>query len=157
MSLSNLWLQLHDGSLIRADQIVGIDVHQTPELAGKPSRWLLDVVLAVPVGGGGPDMHWNTGPLHRTLVQTSTRPDDAPAALARLLAQLDARDAAGVVRASASAIERDPHPDHTLSAGPVRLGYTAFASGTAPGIGVGAGGDSNGRRTEALNAAGPRD
>jgi hypothetical protein len=31
---------LGDG-LVRADQVTGIDAHQTPALTGKPSRWLL--------------------------------------------------------------------------------------------------------------------
>jgi hypothetical protein len=40
--------------------------------------------------------------LHRTLVQTSHQPGDAPTVLARLLAQLDAINAAGVITAAAA-------------------------------------------------------
>jgi hypothetical protein len=128
VSLSNTWLQMLDGSLVRADQVVEIELHQTPELVGKPSRWLLDVVLAVPVGSGGPPSQgWQSWPLHRTLAQTSQPPTGAPAALARLIAQLDATDAAGIVRAETARVQTAPHPDRTLAAGTVRLGFTAFA------------------------------
>jgi hypothetical protein len=139
VSLTNTWLQMLDGSLVRADRIIEIELHPTPEIAGKPSRWLLDVVLAVPVGSGGPATEgWQTWPLHRTLAQTSEPPTGAPAALARLIAQLDAADAAGIVRAETSRVQSAPHPDRTAAAGTVRLGFTAFAGAdeTAP---VGAG------------------
>jgi hypothetical protein len=126
--LSNTWLQLLDGNLVRADQVVEIELHQTPEIAGKPSRWLLDVVLAVPVGSGGPPPEgWRTWALHRTLAQTSSPPTGAPGALARLLARLDAADAAGIVRAETSRVQAASHPDRTVAAGTVRLGFTAFA------------------------------
>ena len=46
MSLTNVWVQTQGDGLVRADQIVGIEAHQTPALAGKPARWLFDVVLA---------------------------------------------------------------------------------------------------------------
>jgi hypothetical protein len=78
VSLTNTWLQMLDGSLVRADRIIEIELHPTPEIAGKPSRWLLDVVLAVPVGSGGPATEgWQTWPLHRTLAQTSEPPTGA--------------------------------------------------------------------------------
>ncbi len=96
MSLSNAWLQTQGDGLVRADQVVGIDAHQTPALTGKPGRWLLDVVLATPVGSGQRG-DWGIDALHRTLVQTSQPPEDAPAELARLLSQLDAINAAGIV------------------------------------------------------------
>ena len=128
MSLTNVWLQLFDGNLVRADQVTEIELQQTPEIAGKPSRWLLDVVLPVPVGsGGGVHDGWRTNALHRTLTQLSAPPVEAPVALARLLARLDAMDAAGVVRAETATVKRAPHPDHTVSAGAVRFGFTAFA------------------------------
>ena len=76
MSLANVWLQMLDGSLVRGDQVTEITLHQTPEIAGKPSRWLLDVAVAVPVGSGDPS-GWRTGPLHRTLAQTD-RVREAP-------------------------------------------------------------------------------
>ncbi|GAA1290968.1 hypothetical protein GCM10009609_68920 [Pseudonocardia aurantiaca] len=99
MSLSNAWLQTQGDGLVRADQVVGIDAHQTPALTGKPGRWLLDVVLATPVGSGQRG-DWGIDALHRTLVQTSQPPEDAPAELARLLSQLDAINAAGIVTVS---------------------------------------------------------
>ncbi|WP_214366844.1 hypothetical protein [Pseudonocardia sp. H11422] len=45
MGSTEVWVQTLADGLIRADRIVGIDVHPTPEIAGKASRWLLDVVL----------------------------------------------------------------------------------------------------------------
>jgi hypothetical protein len=96
MSLSNTWLQTQGDGLVRADQVVGIDAHQTPALTGKVARWLLDVVLVAPVGSGQRG-DWDLNVLHRTLVQTSQPPGDAPAVLARLLGQLDAINAAGIV------------------------------------------------------------
>jgi len=133
MSVSHVWLQLLDGSLVRADQITEITVHQTPEIAGKPARWLLDAVVATPVGSGDP-AGWRSGPLHRTLAQMDTAPHEAPAVLARLLAQLDAVDAAGIVRADTSHLGTGPHPGHTIAAGNVRFGFTAFPGlGSTPG------------------------
>lgn len=131
MSLATVWLRLFDGSLVRADQITQIDLHQTPEIAGKPSRWLLDVVVGVAVGSGDRD-GWRTGPLHRTLAQLDAPPSEAPAVLARLLSQLDAVDAAGIVRADTSHVRGAPHPDHTLAAGSVRFGFTAFHNAAPP-------------------------
>jgi hypothetical protein len=96
VGLTNVWLQTPSDGLIRADQVVGIDAHPTPALAGKPPRWLLDVVVAGSAGSGGRES-WTLGVLHRTLAQSSHPPVDATTALARLLAQLDAIDAAGVV------------------------------------------------------------
>jgi hypothetical protein len=126
VSVGNLWLQMLDSSLVRADQVTEITLHQTPDVAGKPSRWLLDIAVAVPVGAGDSG-GWHTGPLYRTLAQTDQAPHGAPAALARLLAQLDGVDAAGIVRADASHLRAGPHPEHTLAAGVVRFGFTAFA------------------------------
>ncbi|GAA5139342.1 hypothetical protein [Pseudonocardia adelaidensis] len=131
MSLANVWLQLLDGSLVRADQVTEITVHQTPEIAGKPSRWLLDVAVAVPVGSGDPS-GWRTGPLHRTLAQTGRCPREASATLARLLAQLDAVDAAGILRADVSRVNAAPHPERTAAAGEVHFGFTAFTGAGGP-------------------------
>ncbi|GAA4693076.1 hypothetical protein GCM10023215_32830 [Pseudonocardia yuanmonensis] len=130
MSLANVWLQQLDGSLVRADQATEITLHRTPELSGKSAHWLLTVSVPVPVGSGDPG-GWRTEQLHRTLAQTSAPPTDAPVALARLLARLDAADAAGVVRADTSRVRHVPHPDHTLGAGEIRFGFTAF-SGVEP-------------------------
>ena len=47
MSLTNVWLQTWGDGLVRADQVIGVDVHQTPALTGKPAHWLLDIVLYV--------------------------------------------------------------------------------------------------------------
>jgi hypothetical protein len=85
--------------LVRADQVTGIDAHQTPALTGKPSRWLLDVVLPVSIGSGHRE-GWGVTVLHRTLIQTSADPGNAAAALARLLAQLDLISAAGIITTS---------------------------------------------------------
>ena len=94
MSLTSVWLQTLGDGLVRADQVVGIDVHQTPALTGKAPHWLLDVVLPTPIGSGARG-EWDITILHRTLVQTSEEPGDAATVLARLLAQLDAINAAG--------------------------------------------------------------
>jgi hypothetical protein len=96
VSLVNVWVKTWADGLVRADQIVGIDAHPTPAIAGKPSRWLVDAVLAAPVGSGSKEQ-WGMTVLHRTLIQTGTEPRDAPVALARLLAQLDLVSAAGVI------------------------------------------------------------
>lgn len=133
MSLANVWVQTLDGSLVRADQVTEITLHETPEIAGKPSRWLLDVAVAVPVGSGDPS-GWRTGPLHRTLTQTDRCPREAPAALARMLTQLDAVDAAGIVRADVSRVNAAPHPERTVAAGQVHLGFTAFTGAGAPSV-----------------------
>jgi len=37
---------------VRAVQIIGIEAHQTPALAGKAARWLFDLVLASSIGSG---------------------------------------------------------------------------------------------------------
>ena len=42
VSLANVWVQTWADGLVRADQIVGIEAHPTPAVAGKPSRWLVD-------------------------------------------------------------------------------------------------------------------
>ncbi len=97
MGLQDVWIATLGDGLIRADHVTGIESHQTPALTGKPSRWLVDVTLAVPAGSGGGD-GWEVSQLHRTLVQTDVRPDAAPEALARRLDELRRRDAAGVVR-----------------------------------------------------------
>jgi hypothetical protein len=101
MSLTSVWLQTLGDGLVRADQVVGIDVHQTPALTGKAPHWLLDVVLPAPIGSGARG-EWNVTSLHRTLVQTSEEPSDAATVLARLLAQLDAINAAGIIITSRS-------------------------------------------------------
>lgn len=96
MSLTNVWLQTLGDGLVRGDQVVGIDVHQTPALTGKSSHWLVDVVLPASTGNGTRG-DWSVTALHRTLVQTSQQPGDAATVLARLLAQLDVINAAGVI------------------------------------------------------------
>jgi hypothetical protein len=104
VSLTNVWLRTLADGLIRADQIVGIHTHQTPALTGKPSHWLLDVILPTPIGNGRPD-GWSIGALHRTLIQAPMPPTDAPSALARLLAQLDAIQAAGVITTTIATLD----------------------------------------------------
>ena len=78
MSLVNVWVQTQGDGLVRADQIVGIEAHQTPALAGKPARWLFDVVLTSSIGSGTRE-GWGVTVLHRTLIQTGEDPGDAPA------------------------------------------------------------------------------
>ena len=53
--------------LVRADQVIGVDVHQTPALTGKPAHWLLDIVLPASTGNGTRG-DWTVTALHRTLV-----------------------------------------------------------------------------------------
>jgi hypothetical protein len=96
-----------DDALIRADQIVGIHSHYTPALVGKPACWLLDVLLPTPLGNGRPDGRAISA-LHRTLIQTPQAPTDAPAALARLMAQLDAIHATGVITTTIATPEPPP-------------------------------------------------
>jgi hypothetical protein len=131
VSLTNVWLQTSGDGLVRGDQVVGIDVHPTPELTGKRAHWLIDVLLPSSIGNGSRG-EWDVTVLHRTLVQTSQQPGDAATTLARLLAQLDAVDAAGVVTATA------PRPgghtgDEAEGAGraeetPVRFRFIPFPS-----------------------------
>lgn len=144
VGLSNVWIQTRADGLVRADQVTGIDAHQTPALTGKPSRWLLDVILAMPIGSGGREA-WTVTALHRTLVQTSQEPVGASLALARLLAQLDLISAAGVISVSQDRRDR-PAAESTASSGPVeastathevRFTFVPFSS-PAPGHHTGA-------------------
>lgn len=134
MSLTNVWVATQGDGLVRADQIVGIDAHQTPALSGKPARWLLDVVLASAIGSGSRE-GWALTVVHRTLIQTPDDPQDAPAALARLLAQLDLVSAAGVITTD-RATPTDPSApgvDETVTRTPrVRFRFVPFPS-PAPG------------------------
>lgn len=140
MSLTNVWVQTVADGLVRADQVVGVDAHQTPSLPGKPSRWLLDVVLPNSIGSGSRE-GWVVSALHRTLIQTSHDPGDAPAALTRLLAQLDLSSAAGVIVTSLADDDRGartaPGEDTSAGAGRVRFRFVPFAS-PAPGHHTGA-------------------
>lgn len=123
MGLQDLWIATLGDGLIRADHVTGIESHQTPALTGKPSRWLVDVTLAVPAGSGSGD-GWEVSQLHRTLVQIDIRPDGAPEALARRLDELRRRDAAGVVRlvAGEEALRVEFSPLAGGSGGPARTG-----------------------------------
>lgn len=142
MSLTNVWVQTQGDGLVRADQVVGIDAHQTPALSGKPSRWLLDVVLSASIGSGTRE-GWGVTVLHRTLMQAPEDPGDAPAALARLLAQLDLVSAAGVITAHRedARTEMPDEPsraeDVVAHAGRVRFRFVPFAN-PAPGHHTGA-------------------
>ncbi len=144
-----MWVQTQSDGLVRADQVVGIDAHQTPALSGKPARWLLDVILPASIGSGTRE-GWGVTVLHRTLIQTAEDPGDAPAALARLLAQLDLVSAAGVITTS----REDTHgeepgegrtdapragagDDLVAGSGRVRFRFVPFAS-PAPGHHTGA-------------------
>lgn len=137
MSLTNVWVQTAADGLVRADQVVGIDAHQTPALSGKPARWLLDVVLPASIGSGTREV-WGVSPLHRTLIQTAEDPtDDAATALARLFAQLDLVNAAGVITVSREDRGSPSGGDLTTGTGRVRFRFTPFPS-PAPGHHTGA-------------------
>jgi hypothetical protein len=129
VSLTNVWLQTHGDGLVRADQVAGIEAHQTPELTGKPSYWLLDIVLPAPVGSSSGGEVW-INVLHRTLIQTSLDPGDAPVALARLLAQLDAISASGIVVTTRHGADSGaPATDGiALGSATVRFHFTPFTS-----------------------------
>lgn len=133
MSLTNVWVQTLADGLVRADQIAGIDAHQTPGLRGKPSRWLLDVVLTTPVGSGARE-DWNVTALHRTLIQVSDDPGNATVELARLLAQLDAISASGVIAVGREGADAAGSEQERLSAGSggIRFRFVPFV-GPAPG------------------------
>ena len=117
MGLSRVWIQTVADGLVRTDAIIGITAHPTPTIAGKPSRWLLDVVLPTTTGSGTAGS-WVSSPLHRTLAQTDHPPGNATTALAAMLARLDAADAAGVIT-----VERVRGEGSTAG---VRFGFTSF-------------------------------
>jgi hypothetical protein len=98
MGLEYIWIATLGDGLVRADQVVGIESHRTPELTGKPSRWLLDVTLVVPAGSGTVE-GWEVAQLHRTLAQTDSEPTTACEELARMLDRLRRGRGAGILRA----------------------------------------------------------
>lgn len=119
MSLTNVWLRTLGDGLVRADQVIGIDAHQTPALTGKPSYWLFDVVLPQQFGSGTRG-EWGLNVLHRTLIQTSQPPgEEATGVLARLLAELDVSSAAGIIDTTRDADGED---------GPFRFQFSPFTS-----------------------------
>jgi len=141
MGLSAVWVKTLGDGLVRADQIVGVHARRTPAISGKPSHWLLNAVLPLTTGSGQLDA-WATSPLHRTLIQTSHEPLDAPEHLARLLAQLDAVNATGTISATISELEPPAPAAHprggngpippTAATTTVRFQFTPFR-GTDPG------------------------
>jgi hypothetical protein len=142
MGLSAVWIKTLGDGLVRADQIVGVHARRTPAISGKPSHWLLNAVLPLTAGGGQLDT-WATSPLHRTLIQTSDEPLDGPEHLARLLAQLDAVNAAGTITATISDLTPPAPAADNRGNGPapapattatttVRFQFTPFR-GTDPG------------------------
>ncbi len=128
MGLSRVWVQTVADGLVRADSIIGITTHPTPAIAGKPPRWLLDVVLPTTTGSGSAGS-WISSPLHRTLAQTDQPPPDATTELAALLARLDVADAAGVVT-----VERVRSGGITSG---VRFGFTPFTTPESASAGAG--------------------
>lgn len=98
MSLSRVWIETLDDGLVRADQVVQVLAHQTAAFAGKPGRWLLDVVLPVSQGAGAGGQ-WHVAASHRTLLQVSAEPRGAARRLTGLLYTLDTDDASGIVTA----------------------------------------------------------
>lgn len=138
MGLSKVWVRTVADGLVRADSIIGITANATPAIAGKPSRWLLDIVLPTPIGSGSGGS-WVSNPLHRTLAQTDRRPPHATEELAGLLARLDATDAAGVVTVERGRSDDDPAA--------IRFGFVPFRStdesaGVAGGQGLPVGGEN---------------
>jgi len=123
VGLRNVWVQTHSDGLVRADQVIGIEAHPTAGLRDTPSHWLLDIVLATSVGSGYRE-GWNVTALHRTLLQTAAAPEGASVALARLLAQLDGIDAAGVI--NVEKVDSDTNDAFTASAGRIRFQFLPF-------------------------------
>src|ERR1044072_8337680 len=133
MALDRVWLQTLGDGLVGAGPITGIEGHPTPAVAGEPG----DGVLGVPSGSGHRE-GWTVTALHRTVIQTGQDPSPAAPALARLLAQLDVINAAGIITASL-VTDRGAHgegaakaDDGTAVAGGVRLRFAPFAE-PAPG------------------------
>lgn len=118
MGLSKVWVQTVADGLVRADSIIGITTHPTPAIAGKPSRWLLDIVLSTTTGSGSAGS-WISNPLHRTLAQTDHPAANAPTELASMLARLDSSEAAGVIT-----VERVPGEGGTAV---VQFRFTPFS------------------------------
>lgn len=132
MGLTNVWLCTLADGLVRADQVIGVRTHRTPSATGKPSHWLLDVVLPTGIGGGH-TQDWALGPVHRTLIQTSAEPAGACEQLVRLLAQLDAINAAGIITTSRAEPSQAGAPAGTTGAGAVTLRFRfAPFKATAP-------------------------
>lgn len=96
MGLARVWIETLDDGLVRADQVVEVLAHQTAAFAGKPARWLLDVVIPVSQGAGAAGQ-WHLAASHRTLLQTGAEPRGAAQRLVELLCTLDTADAAGIV------------------------------------------------------------
>ncbi|GAA5120690.1 hypothetical protein [Haloechinothrix salitolerans] len=95
--VEHIWIRTFSDGLVRADQVIAITAHRTPSIVGKPSRWLLDVALAVPAGSGNNE-GWDIADLHRTILQTDYEPRGAVESLATTLYRLSRKDAAGIVR-----------------------------------------------------------
>ena len=129
VSLTNVWVQTAADGVVRADQVVGIDAHQTPALSGKPARWLLDVALPASIGSGSREA-WGVTVAHRTLIQMAEDPGDAPTALARLLAQLNLVSAAGIITTSREDTSSltGARDDLTTGSGRVRFRFVPFPS-----------------------------
>jgi hypothetical protein len=119
VSLTNVWVQTNADGLVRADQVVGVEAHTTAGLRDTPSHWLLDVVLTTSVGSGYRE-GWNVTALHRTLAQTGVAPRGASVALARLLAQLDVINAAGIID-----VEKEYPEKNSAGASPDGLGTSS--------------------------------
>ena len=123
VSLTNVWVQTPSDGLVRADHVIGIEAHTTAGLRDTASHWLLDIVLATSVGSGYRE-GWNVTALHRTLAQTAVAPTGASVALARLLAQLDTIDAAGVINVEKADSEKNDA--FTTNAGSIRFRFVPF-------------------------------
>lgn len=117
MGLKHVWIRTLADGLLRADQVIGISCHPTPELVGKPSRWLLNATLAIPAGSGTVE-GWDVADLHRTLAQTDSEPRHAADLLAKSLATLAEAKARGILH---------PVPDR----GEIRFEFTPFGDDDA--------------------------
>ena len=125
VSLTSVWVQTHSDGLVRADQVIGIEEHQTAGVRDTPTHWLLDIVVAVPVGSGFRE-GWNVTALHRMLVQTASAPHGASVALARLLAQLDVIGTAGVVHVEKGNAGASGADGLSASSGGIRFRFEPF-------------------------------
>lgn len=126
MGLDKVWIRTIADGLLRADQIIGLDIHTSPLGTGRAPHWLLDASLDVPTGGGG-DEGWNLTLLRRTLLQTETEPVAAEETLARLLASLSDVDASGIITPTTA-----PAPQADTHASGVRFSFTPFLGTTTP-------------------------
>jgi hypothetical protein len=108
VSLTSVWMQTAPDGLVRTDQVIGIEAHQTPALTGKPARWLLDVVLPVPIGSGTRQGHAGFRAAVAVVAATRHGPDRDPELVRDRHDGLDCATESG--RTAADGIEPTPSP-----------------------------------------------